>query len=131
MSRAAAKLSASRRDKVHNANDFFEQTLARYRDLTNNALLSLIPDGGPPYLYELIPTYPRRLGKGLRAALCFATCEALSGSQRQALNSAIAVELFHNAFLIHDDVQDGSEQRRGGPTLHREHGVGIAVNRSE
>jgi geranylgeranyl diphosphate synthase type II len=128
MGRAAAKPSAGRRNEDHRTSDFFEQTLTGYRDLTNKALLSLIPDTGPAYLYELIPTYPRRLGKGLRAALCFATCDALGGSPRQALNSAIAIELFHNAFLIHDDVQDESEQRRGGPTLHREHGVGIAVN---
>jgi geranylgeranyl diphosphate synthase type II len=80
------------------------------------------------HLYDLIAVYPRRSGKGLRAALCFATCSALGGNERQALNSAIAIELFHNAFLIHDDVQDESERRRGGPTLHSEHGVGIAVN---
>jgi geranylgeranyl diphosphate synthase type II len=41
---------------------------------------------------------------------------------------AVAVELFHNAFLVHDDIQDGSLRRRGGPTLHEAHGVGVAVN---
>jgi len=44
------------------------------------------------------------------------------------LNSAVAVELFHNAFLIHDDIQDESLSRRGADTLYRQHGVGIAVN---
>ncbi len=128
MGRAAAKPTARRQDKVERSAMFFEQTLARYRDLTNKALLSFVPKGGPPYLYDLVSIYPRRLGKGLRAALCFAACDALGGNQRQALNSAVAIELFHNAFLILDDVQDASEQRRGGPTLHREHGVGVAVN---
>jgi geranylgeranyl diphosphate synthase type II len=60
--------------------------------------------------------------------LCFATCDALGGSQQKVLNSAVALELFHNAFLIHDDVQDESVRRRGGPTLHNEYGIGIAVN---
>jgi len=106
----------------------FEETLARYRDLTTRALLDVIPRAGPRYLYELIPSYPRRLGKGLRAALCLATCRALGGSEQKALNSAVAIELFHNAFLIIDDVQDESIRRRGGPTLQKEHGVGIAVN---
>jgi geranylgeranyl diphosphate synthase type II len=106
----------------------FDQTLARYRDLTTRALLGAVPTEGPRYLYELIPSYPSRLGKGLRAALCLATCAALGGKEQQALNSAVAIELFHNAFLIIDDVQDASLRRRGGPTLHREHGVGIAVN---
>lgn len=124
----AAKRSARRRHQDRGASRFFEETLARYRNLTTQALLDLIPEDGPPYLYDLIPAYPRRLGKGLRAALCFATCDALGGSQRQALNSAVAIELLHNAFLIHDDVQDESVRRRGGPTLHSEHGIGIAVN---
>ncbi|MDQ5846087.1 MAG: polyprenyl synthetase family protein [Acidobacteriota bacterium] len=107
---------------------FFEQTLTQYRDLTTRALLEVIPSDGPSYLYDLVSIYPQRLGKGLRAALCFAICNALGGSERKALNSAVAVELFHNAFLIHDDVQDASELRRGGPTLHREYGLGIGVN---
>jgi len=64
----------------------------------------------------------------LRAALALATCEALGGRDRDALNSAIAIELFHNAFLIHDDLQDDSFVRRGAPTMHRRLGPGIAVN---
>ncbi|HZD33409.1 MAG TPA: polyprenyl synthetase family protein, partial [Candidatus Angelobacter sp.] len=81
-----------------------------------------------PYLYDLVSDYPSRLGKGLRPALCFATCTALGGNRSQALNSAAAIELLHNAFLVHDDVQDGSDVRRGSPTLLRQHGVSIAVN---
>ena len=107
---------------------FFRQTLAVYRKLTHRALIGLIPEQGPRYLYDLVSIYPRRNGKGLRAALCFATSAALGGNSRQALNSAVAIELFHNAFLIHDDVQDGSHSRRGGPTLHLAHGVPIAIN---
>ena len=38
------------------------------------------------------------------------------------------MELLHNAFLIHDDLQDGSERRRGHPTLHALHGMPLAVN---
>jgi geranylgeranyl diphosphate synthase type II len=99
----------------------FERTLASYRDLTTQALLNLIPDHGPPYLYDLVSAYPRRTGKGLRSALCLATCALHGGDLRQALNCAVAVELFHNAFLVHDDIQDGSDSRRGAPTLHTEH----------
>ena len=128
MERAAAKSSTRPQGEHRRASKFFEQTLERYRRVTTRALLNLIPDHGPRYLYDLVPTYPRRLGKGLRAALCLATCDALGGSQQQALNSAVAIELFHNAFLIHDDVQDESVRRRGGATLHKEHGIGIAVN---
>lgn len=92
------------------------------------ALLGRIPSSGPPHLYDLVSAYPQRCGKGLRAAMCVAVCRALGGSTQQVLNSAVAAELFHNAFLIHDDVQDQSLQRRGAPALHRQHGIGIAVN---
>ena len=87
-----------------------------------------MPQGPPPYLYDLVASYPRRGGKCLRAALCLATCRALGGSTRTALETAAAIELLHNAFLIHDDVQDGSEQRRSQPTLHQLYGVSIALN---
>src|SRR5690606_32722077 len=66
--------------------------------------------------------------KGLRPALCLAACRAMGGRTDQALGSATALELFHNAFLVHDDVEDGSEFRRGAVTMLRSHGVPIAVN---
>src|SRR5580700_4160348 len=92
-------------------------------------LLRTVPKKAPAkHLWDLVPSYPKRGGKGFRPALCLATCRAFGGSTRSALLSAVALELFHNAFLVHDDVEDGSEYRRGLPTLHSEHGVGIAVN---
>jgi geranylgeranyl diphosphate synthase type II len=44
------------------------------------------------------------------------------------VRAAAAVELFHNGFLVHDDIADGSLYRRNDPTLHESHGVGLAVN---
>jgi len=79
-------------------------------------------------LYELLADYPFREGKGLRPAILLAACRAAGGQTDQALRSATALELFHNAFLVHDDVEDGSEFRRGRITLFREHGVPVAVN---
>lgn len=102
--------------------------LATYRELVVSKLLSELPEAEPRCAYDLVPSYPSRPAKGLRPALCLAVCRALGGDASLALNSAVAIELFHNAFLIHDDVQDQSEQRRGAATLHAEHGVGIAVN---
>jgi geranylgeranyl diphosphate synthase type II len=79
-------------------------------------------------LYHLLADYPFREGKGLRPAICFAACSAVGGRKEQALTSAAALELFHNAFLVHDDVEDGSRFRRGQVTLFEAHGVPIAVN---
>lgn len=79
-------------------------------------------------LYRLMLDYPLRPAKALRPALCIAACRIFGGSLDQALPSAAALELYHNAFLIHDDVEDRSELRRGAPTLHRLHGVPVAIN---
>jgi len=79
-------------------------------------------------LYDVLLDYPLRESKGLRPALCFAACRALGGQLSAALPNAAVLELYHNAFLIHDDVEDGSELRRDAPTLHREHGMPIAIN---
>ncbi|MCB9665079.1 MAG: polyprenyl synthetase family protein [Alphaproteobacteria bacterium] len=81
-----------------------------------------------PILYQLMLDYPLREAKGLRPALCMATCRALGGRLEAVLPSAAVLELYHNAFLVHDDIEDASLVRRGAPTLHEQHGVPIAVN---
>jgi geranylgeranyl diphosphate synthase, type II len=79
-------------------------------------------------LYDLLADYPFREGKGLRPAICLAACRAAGGVTTQALLSAAALELFHNGFLIHDDIEDSSRFRRGDATLFEAHGVPIAIN---
>ena len=56
-------------------------------------------------------------GKALRPALCLLTCEAVGGARRAAMPAAVALELFHNFTLIHDDIQDQDRERRGRPTV--------------
>src|SRR5215813_7504588 len=79
-------------------------------------------------LYDLLADYPFREGKGLRPAILFAACRAAGGRTEQALLSASALELFHNAFLVHDDIEDGSRFRRGRATMLEEHGAPVAIN---
>jgi geranylgeranyl diphosphate synthase type II len=81
-----------------------------------------------PMLYDLMLDYPLRGGKALRPALCVATCRGLGGRLEDVIRTAAVIELYHNAFLIHDDVEDGSQLRRGRPTLHQEYGVPTAMN---
>ncbi len=89
----------------------------------------LIPDGSPRRdFYDLLASYPARPGKGLRPTLCICACGALGGRPADAIRTAAAMELFHNGFLVHDDIADESTHRRGLPTLHERHGVGLAVN---
>jgi geranylgeranyl diphosphate synthase type II len=107
----------------------FASRLGAYRDLVVPLLLESVPRREPRrHLYEIVEKQLLTRGKGLRPALCIATCRAFGAPAERALPSAAAIELLHNAFLVHDDVEDSSEYRRDEPTLHRVHGVPIAVN---
>ncbi len=84
--------------------------------------------GDASYLTPLLDDYPSRGGKGLRPSICLGTCEAFGGTAAAALPSAASIELLHNAFLVHDDIEDASLLRRGRPTLHRCWGTPLALN---
>jgi geranylgeranyl pyrophosphate synthase len=107
----------------------FESQLASFRGRVRPLILESIPDREPKkHLYDLVANQLSRDGKGIRPALCLATCGAFGGQVDRALPSAAAIELLHNAFLVHDDIEDDSDYRRDGPTVHRQCGVPLAVN---
>jgi geranylgeranyl diphosphate synthase type II len=106
-----------------------QEIMAACKDRVRVELNAIIPRREPSAeLYDLIRIYPARDGKGLRPTLTIATCVALGGSSEDAARAAAAIELFHNGFLVHDDISDGSTHRRGAATLHEDYGVGLAVN---
>lgn len=105
------------------------ETLAACRQRVREEMESIVPDREPrEALYDLVRDYPGRPGKGLRPTLTLAACAAHGGRTEDAVRAAAAIELFHNGFLVHDDIADGSTHRRKHPTLHRAEGVGLAVN---
>jgi geranylgeranyl diphosphate synthase type I len=67
-------------------------------------------------------------GKALRPVLCLLTCEALCGRAEPALPAAAAIEILHNFSLVHDDIQDQDQTRRGRPTTWTLWGVPQAIN---
>ena len=74
----------------------------------------------PECLCSAVRSYPVRGGKRIRPALVLWTCGALGGDLRKALNAAAAVEIYHSWTLVHDDIIDEDEVRRGLPTTHVE-----------
>jgi geranylgeranyl diphosphate synthase type II len=111
------------------ATDAIDDRLRAVAREIRRRMLDAVPDAEPnDWLYRLVRSYPSRPGKALRPALCLATCAAFGGREEDALGAAVAIELIHNAFLVHDDIADGSERRRGRPTLPAEHGIGLALN---
>lgn len=104
-------------------------TLESVGELIGDYLSDRLGRHGPSqWLWDLAADYPARGGKAIRPALCLATCRAFGGTTDESLVSAAAIELLHNAFLVHDDIEDESEQRRGSPTLHASVGVPLALN---
>jgi len=106
-----------------------EDVLTGYGDLVRELIARVVRrPSGNPWLDDLVADYPQRPGKALRPAIMFAACQALGGTAEDCVTAAVSIELLHNAFLVHDDVEDDSELRRGSPTLHRLHGMPLAVN---
>jgi geranylgeranyl diphosphate synthase type II len=103
--------------------------LKEYGDLTRGMFKHYLPDREPRrHLYDLVADYPSRGGKMMRPSICIAAARAFGGRIEEALRTAVSLELLHNALLIHDDIEDESEERRGRPTMHVLHGVPMAVN---
>ncbi len=81
-----------------------------------------------PRIFDRIAKYLQRGGKKLRPAICILSCAAAGGKHESVVETAAIIELVHNVTLIHDDIEDGSEFRRGGPTLHSTYGIPTAIN---
>jgi geranylgeranyl diphosphate synthase, type II len=114
---------------VGNPADDVTARLGAYRERVMPLLMGVLPAREPgKHLYDLIRAFLERPGKGLRPAFCMATCKCFGGRDEDALPTAAALELLHNALLVHDDVEDESEYRRKLPTMHVTYGVPIAVN---
>ena len=80
------------------------------------------------YLYKPLSEFTSNAGKRHRPAICMLACKTVGGNPIDALQSAAAVEHFHNAALIHDDIADQSQLRRGKPCMHLTLGTGLAIN---
>lgn len=85
-------------------------------------------DGEPHEFYASVWDLLDRGGKRFRPALTFLGCECVGGTKEEAAGAAAAVELLHNMTLIHDDIEDQSELRRGKPCIHKIYGIPTAIN---
>ena len=80
------------------------------------------------YLYQPLRGFYATGGKRVRPALVLLATQAVHGDVEAALPVACAIEDFQSAALIHDDIADKSEMRRGEPCLYRRLGTGLAIN---
>jgi len=95
-----------------------------------HAYLAGAPEGSAMhrYLYGILDEFVGRGGKRVRPAMAMLACEAVGGDPWRALPSGCAIEFFHAAALIHDDIMDDSELRRDERCAHIIHGAALAIN---
>lgn len=79
-------------------------------------------------LYRLMRDYPERGGKRFRPVLVLLACQACGGDLKKAMRTAVAFEMFQSFAVVHDDIEDDSEMRRGKPCLHKLHGIPLSIN---
>ena len=87
--------------------------------LVSNELEQINWSRGPRGLYEPIGYVLSMGGKRIRPALTLMACNLFTEEVQPAINSALGLEIFHNFTLLHDDIMDRADVRRGQPTVHK------------
>jgi len=105
--------------------DELDEIIRDEREQINRELKTLFTDD--THLHRMVNEVLLRGGKRLRAVLVLLVGQALGADVEELLPVALAYEVSHTASLVHDDIIDGGEWRRGAETLHRKYGVGHAI----
>jgi geranylgeranyl diphosphate synthase type I len=103
------------------------QVLKKMSAEIDGPIRSYIGDEEPAKLVEASRQYPYAGGKRMRPAMVIASAGAAGGDRDKAVPLAVAIEYIHNFTLIHDDLMDGDEKRRGMTTIHVGYGMPTAV----
>lgn len=98
-----------------------------YLDAVNQAIAAIPYPAEPDQLYVPIAYHMALGGKRIRPVLVLMACDALGGDAAGALDAALGIEMFHNFTLLHDDVMDNADVRRGKPTVHRKWSSNTAI----
>jgi geranylgeranyl pyrophosphate synthase len=105
----------------------FEQYTIVYKNRVVERIKQLTPETFPENLYEPVRYSLQAGGKLLRPVLMLLAGEAVGGTIEDALDAAAALEMVHNFSLVHDDIMDNDELRRGRETVHKKWNANIAI----
>tara|TARA_R110002012_G_scaffold263456_1_gene446348 strand:- start:194105 stop:195079 length:975 start_codon:yes stop_codon:yes gene_type:complete len=103
------------------------QIIETYRTAFINYLELKTKEKEPLNLYEPISYILGLGGKRLRPLLTLMTTEIFGTDYKKALDAAVAIEVFHNFSLVHDDIMDDAPLRRGSPTVHEKWDINTAI----
>ncbi|HOZ29628.1 MAG TPA: polyprenyl synthetase family protein [Bacteroidales bacterium] len=104
---------------MHNDKELFS--------IINNSLEKISLEEKPENLYAPIKYSIEVGGKRIRPILCLMAAEMFDANYNIAINPAIGIEIFHNFTLLHDDIMDKADMRRGKPTIHYRWNENIAL----
>jgi len=105
-----------------------EKLLKRFSSTVDNEIMNYIPQNSKQTLYDAERYVFSTGGKRLRSTLCLLTCETLGGDVKKAIPFGAAIEVIHNASLVHDDLEDGDKIRRNSPTVWVKYGIPQGIN---
>ena len=94
-------------------------SLSQYHQMFADHLEKYTVNAVPKNLYAPVNYILSLEGKRIRPILTLISTDIFSGSPKKALNAALAGEVFHNFSLVHDDIMDSADLRRGNTTVHK------------
>ncbi len=105
----------------------FEQKISELKKVVENRIYEIVNKTEPLTLYEPMRYAISSGGKRLRPVLLLLVNEAVGGGLENALDAAVALELVHNFTLVHDDIMDNDDLRRGRATVHKKWDTNVAI----
>lgn len=102
-------------------------TIKKYQEKIEHALKNKSYGSDPTELYDPIKYIMSLGGKRMRPVLVFIGCDFFGGELEKALHPALAIELFHNFTLMHDDIMDNAPLRRNKTTVHEKWNNNVAI----
>jgi geranylgeranyl diphosphate synthase type II len=102
-------------------------SISVYQDFIKEEIEKLSIPSAPSNLYSPITYFLNLGGKKMRPVLTLMGCELFQSDFSKAKGAALAVELFHNFSLIHDDIMDDAPLRRGNETVHEKWNANIGI----
>ncbi len=105
----------------------YEKIYAKQKAIIEKRISKVFEKLKPDSLYKPASYIANSGGKRLRSFLVQISAAAVGGKFNQVYNSSVAIELFHNFTLVHDDIMDNADKRRGLPTLHKKYDLSTAV----
>ncbi len=106
-----------------NPSEYYKKEIQKFE----KKYLKVVEGKFPQSLYEPCDYIVKSTGKRLRPFLVILSANAVGAKSSSVLNAAIGVELFHNFTLVHDDIMDNADKRRGRQTLHIKYDVNTAI----